>query len=40
MPYDYADLGKAALEALVFTVVFIVPVALAIFATSKLGIDR
>lgn len=40
MPYDFADLGKAALEALVFTLVFVVPVGLAVFATSKLGMDR
>lgn len=40
MPYDFADLGKAALEALVFTLVFIVPVALAFYATTKFGMDR
>jgi hypothetical protein len=40
MPYDFADLGNAALEALMFTIVFIVPVALAVYATGKLGMDR
>lgn len=40
MPYDFADLGKAALEALMFTIVFIVPVALGVYATSKFGMDR
>ena len=40
MPYDFADLGKAALEVLIFTAVFIVPVTLATIAVGKLGIDR
>lgn len=40
MPYDFADLGNAALEALTFTLVFIVPMALATMAVGKLGMDR
>ncbi len=40
MSYDFADLGKAALEALMFTLLFVVPIALAVYATGKFGMDR
>ena len=40
MPYDYADLGNAFLEMIKFTFVFVVPVMLAVYATSNFSMDR